>query len=148
MEEIEVMRKKPGRKQKQSDALKAYKETKRKRKTNAISFAYRRILMGFEMNDIVDAVVDEYEYTKDGATGIYYKAYDIYEKQVVRESPIVITDNMKKLEAIQQEAFEKGDLQNTLKAIDMANKMVGAYTEKVSVDVGNKDGEVFKVIIE
>ena len=114
--------------------LREYKETHRKRKTNAMAFAYRRILMGFDINDIVKAVMDEYGYSEDGAYKIYYSAYNIYEKQVVKESPVIITENMKKLEAIQQEAFESGDLSSTLKAIDIANKMVGAYTEKIDVN--------------
>ena len=114
--------------------LREYKLTHRKRKTNAMAFAYRRILMGFDFKDIVNAVMEQYGYSEDGANAIYYDAYKIYEKQIVKESPVIITENMKKLEAIQQEAFESGDLSNTLKAIDIANKMVGAYTEKIDVN--------------
>lgn len=132
---MEEKKNKGGRKASRHNAnLREYKETRRKRKTNAMAFAYRRLLMGFDFKDIVNAVMEQYGYSEDGANAIYYDAYKIYEKQIVKESPVIITENMKKLEAIQQEAFESGDLSNTLKAIDIANKMVGAYTEKIDVN--------------
>lgn len=104
------------------------------RKQNAISYALRRIIYpDFEYNELVQQIMDKYGYTERSAQDIIQRAERRHKNSLKKEQEQIINDNYQLLHMIIDETLEEGDYKNSLKAIDIMNKMGGAYVEKVSL---------------
>lgn len=83
--------------------------------------------------DIIDWLMEVYEYSQDRAERIYTDskaeidvAYEKYKEDVAKA-------NIERLNAIIDDCDERGDRRSMLSAIDMLNKMANVYTTKIDV---------------
>ena len=135
------------RKSKQSEACKQRKSTGRKRKYNAQNYAFLRITRDMPRQEIIDGIVERYDYAPRTAEAIYNKAAAAYGRQLMRDSEKIHNKNLSTLEGLIEVSIDEGDSSTMLKAMDMQNKMVGSYETKVKID---NEGEtpLFKIKID
>lgn len=135
----------------QSEGLKAWKETRRRNKTNAILWAKLRLVNNVDRIDVVAGVMERYGYTESYASELVKKAENLATSVAVQDMEVIINKNLARLDAIAEAAADGDDYQNAIKAIDTLNKMSGAYVDKKEVEIkgneirftfGNEDNNI------
>lgn len=132
---------------KQSEALREKKKKGRNKRYAAIAYAYLRISRDIPKPEIIEGLMEKYEYAESTARHIYEKGYNRYQNQLVKDSVEVTNRNLKTLEGLIDASVEDADSKTILAAIDMQNKMLGAYETKVNVK-SEGEGAIFKIKID
>lgn len=93
----------------------------------------KRIAMGDTREEIVEWLQQD-GYAESTSRGFYNEAnrklltkYRSYTTRVAKQ-------NLMRLEVVIREAYEAGDRKSLLSAIDMQNKLVGAYTQRIELN--------------
>lgn len=146
MEEVKQSKKR-GRPSRLRGGLAQYNKEHGKRKFRARAYAYRHLVMGVDRQTIIDTLVNIYEYSGSGAEAIYLEAENLYANKTIKSSEEIIDSLQERINVVSQQAFESGDYSSALRGLDMMAKTVGMYAPD-KLEVANKEGEVFKVVID
>lgn len=99
----------------------------------AIAFAERRICFNWDRSDIIEAIVNQYGYTERTAELYYEKALHKVNEKYKQYQDKIAEENYRRLNAIVDEAYDKGDLKTSIDAINTLNKMGSIYEQKVNI---------------
>lgn len=130
MEEIKKGR--PPKKQ-QSEGLKKYKERNKHRHRSAKSMAVHLIVFNHEREEVIQSIMDEFGYAESTANNIYAEAQKRIEGYTRYNAKKIAERNIQRLDVIAEEAYDNEDYKNSIKAMDILNKMSGQYETKVNV---------------
>lgn len=98
----------------------------------------RMVQMGYDHSDINQKLVDEFGYTKESANDVIYKTAKEIDKKFEKYADGVVYRNLKKLETLVSETYDKEKYKECMTALDLINKMTNVYTQNVKID-GNGD---------
>lgn len=101
---------------------------------------------GKTQEEIKVQVADEYGVTKHRVEDVLTQAYKEIDKKLDKYAEKAAERNYLRLESIIQDAMEAGDNKSTIQAIDLENKMLNIYTQKISM--ANEDDKPFKITFE
>ena len=90
------------------------------------------IASGMTYHDIVDKYIQEWGLGYKSVQNIVNDTIAFMRSDEAKES--FISMNAARLEGIISQTMKEGDHKNAIKAIDVENKMSGAYTEKVKIE--------------
>lgn len=90
------------------------------------------IAQGMTYHDIVDKYVDEWGLGLKSVQNIVNDTINYMRSDEAKET--LISMNTARLETIITDSMKYGDHKHAIKAIDVENKMAGAYTEKVKIE--------------
>lgn len=126
--------------------LKQYTQNQKIRRASAISKIVSLINFDMPNEDIKKIITEEYD-IKDSTYDSYHaeavKRMKGYREKTMKDK---VDKNLDRMEALINECYEAGDLDKVMKAIDTLNKMIGAYEQKIKVDIDND--EPFQIKIE
>lgn len=91
------------------------------------------LLEGMSKNTIAKLLVQEAEFNYVNAQAFAGKMWKEMMKLGTDKKDGMPEKNAARLERIYQRAMENGDFKNALSALDMLNKLVGAYKEKIQI---------------
>lgn len=91
------------------------------------------MLEGISKNTIAKLLVEEADFKYIQAQSFAGKMWKEMMKLGTDKKEGVPEKNAARLERIYQRAMENGDFKNALSALDMLNKLVGAYKEKIQI---------------
>lgn len=101
---------------------------------------------GKTQEEIKVQVAEEYEVTKHRVEDVLTQAYKEIDKKLDKYAEKAAERNYLRLESIIQDAMEAGDNKSTIQAIDLENKMLNIYNQKITLQ--NNDNEPFKITFE
>lgn len=99
------------------------------------------IAQGMTYHDIVNKYVEEWGLGLKSVQNIVNDCVNYMRSDEAKET--LISMNMQRLEGIISDSVKEGDRKHAIKAIDVENKMAGAYTEKVQIDGESEINLVF-----
>lgn len=95
------------------------------------------MLEGISKNTIAKLLVEEADFKYIQAQSFAGKMWKEMMKLGTDKKEGVPEKNAARLERIYQRAMENGDFKNALSALDMLNKLVGAYKEKLEISTND-----------
>lgn len=95
------------------------------------------MLEGMSKNTVAKLLVEEAELNYVNAQAFAGKMWKEMMKLGTDKKEGVPEKNAARLERIYQRAMENNDFKNALSALDMLNKLVGAYKEKIEVSTND-----------
>lgn len=96
------------------------------------------INQGWSREDIIEKLVEDYEYAEATAQNLYYEAYRNANKAISDYINEAAKVNVQRLVSITDAAFAEKRYGDCLRAIDTLNKMGGLYAPE-QIDVTSKD---------
>lgn len=106
--------------------------------------AMHHIMAGYLKREVIEALMEEYDLWKSVAEKYYTTALACVDERNNMYGDKIVQQNFQRIYGIIDQCHEKGDMKTELQAIDMLNKMVGAYTQKIDV---NADKPIFEIKI-
>ena len=137
--EAEKQSHKIGRKSKQSDALRLYKQKRTRNCMNILRFAKERLMDGMTKDELTQALMDNYGIAERTAETYYRRANELVTYSMVWDADTIRNKNIQRLNEIAEEAKEGEDFQNAIKAIDVLNKTANVYIEKKEVTLDGSE---------
>ena len=104
------------------------------------------ISFDYPKEEIRDYIIEEFDVKESTFNGYYKEAVNRmqrYRDNTIKER---VEKNVEKLQGLINELYDTGDIKKLLSAIDMLNKILGAYESKISVNVEND--EPFKITLD
>lgn len=87
-------------------------------------------------------MMEEYGYAQPTADNLYNQAMVCFDRRLMAYSDASAEKNIKILNSLLNKCVQENDTTNSLKVIDILNKMVGAYTENVNI---HSDTPIFQI---
>lgn len=112
---------------KKSTAKRQYKRYRAK------AYAYLRLCNGWDRKEIIESMMEYYDYAESTCVVIYDKAKQTYENHLMNDAEKIMNKNMRRLDAIIDAAVDDADSATILKAIDIQNKACGVYQTNVNI---------------
>lgn len=99
-----------------------------------------KIRQGYSRKRLIEWVMENfnhtYKYSWDLTAEAYQTLADINNQELIEKTRAI---QLERVEAILQDALEKGDRKNALKAADLINKMYSLYVEKKEIGINASD---------
>lgn len=108
-------------------------ESKRIYRRRPKPFIVKLISAGYDDIEIKEILKDEYGYAPDTINDLMRLARKQIDKQIEKYADIAAERNYLRLEAMVQEALESGNDKTVLAAIDLENKLLGCYNQKITL---------------
>ena len=86
------------------------------------------INQGWSRDNIIEKIVEDYNYSQATAENLYYECHKIALKTVQDYLTEASKTNIQRIISIADKAFVEGRYGDSLKALDMLNKMSGNYS--------------------
>lgn len=94
-----------------------------------------RLVNNLPDDEIVAAAVERYGYKESTAWKYLQKAKDLLLASTTKTMEAIVEKNVERLTAIAEAASDGDSYADAIKAIDLLNKMSGAYIEKKEVKI-------------
>lgn len=108
-------------------------ENKRRYNRRPKPFIVKLISAGYDDIEIKEILKDDYGYADDTINDLMRLARKQINKQIEKYADIAAERNYLRLEAMVQEALESGNDKTVLAAIDLENKLLGCYNQKITL---------------
>lgn len=116
-------------------------ERNKARYVNAKKMAQRYLQMGFSHADVREKLMEDFGYSELSAKDLIQKLNKEIDAKFEKYSDRVAQLNIKRLEALIEESFEKGNVKEVQASLDLLNKMTKQYTQQIKVE-GNGDFQI------
>lgn len=104
------------------------------------------IAAGKTYEEIKEQIAEETGFKKHSVENIITKAKQEIDKRLEKYAEKAAEKNYLRLESIIEQAMENDDDKITIQAIDLENKMLNIYNQKITLQ--NNDNEPFKITFE
>lgn len=128
-----------GRRSKQNDGLRFYKDKIVRKRANILRYTRGKLMDGYERAEIIQMVQDEYGVTESTAARYYQRANELVTMELVIDSERIRNKNLQRLDIITEETMEGEDYQNAIKAISEMNKAANVYIDKKEINLEGTD---------
>lgn len=93
----------------------------------------RLVSMGKSKEDIIDILMEEYDYSESSAIAIYDETNKRLRRRYTEYIDKCAEIQVQRLNNMIEECYEDGDKRATLQAIDLLNKTCGLYIDKKEI---------------
>ena len=127
------------------DTIERTKENIAKRENKGYLIAkatLKDIMVGWTKKEVIEDIMVKFELFRADATRYYNAALATLDERNRQNLDNIVKVNKQRLEGIIDQCHEDGDKKAELQAIDLLNKMVGAYQNKLEIETNNSIFEI------
>lgn len=116
-------------------------KSSRIRKQSAINCAMRKLALGLDSDEVTEIICENYGYQPTSVINILATARRRLMNSFKRDTEVIKEECYQQLKTIADEAVDNNNYKDGIKALDLINKMTGAYDQTITI----KQDEPFQI---